>query len=191
MQNFSDGFKSDFEATAYESAVHSSWIGDELKVVRNSHASFRWGLLAGMVHTAFSCFISGDLYRYLCSRVISSGGKEPWTIHNKVEDSALTKKARECKEIEYPKPDGILSFDLLSNLQRSGTIHDHDQPSHLRVKEGMENIPLTVSLKDFDGPEQRFCPAGLLIMIVLIQINFFKGSTNMPSQMTRVEGVWS
>ena len=59
MRSYSDGFKADYESADYESAVHSSWIGDELKVVRNSHPSFRWGLLAGIMHTAFSCFISG------------------------------------------------------------------------------------------------------------------------------------
>lgn len=80
-----------------------------------------------MAYTAFSCFISK--------------GKEPWTIPNKIPDSARTKLAKDCTPIEYPKPDGALSFDLLTNLQRSGTFHDHDQPSHLRVKENLTHIP--------------------------------------------------
>ena len=108
------------EATAYESAVESSWIADELKIVRNAHAAFHNGLLPGMVHTGLSTFVTQ--------------GKEPWTLSNKVPDSAKTQPAAKSKEIEYPKPDGVLSFDLLTNLQRSGTDHNHDQPSHLKIK---------------------------------------------------------
>lgn len=62
------------------------------------------------------------------------------------------------KEIEYPKHDGKLTFDLLTNLTRSGTNHDHDQPSHLVIKDGLENVP-SQSINKFGGPEQRFCPA--------------------------------
>ena len=139
--------ESAIEASAYESAVESSWIADELKIVRNSHAAFHNGLLPGMVHTGLSTFITQ--------------GKEPWTLSNKVPDSAKTQPAAKSKEIEYPKPDGVLSFDLLTNLQRSGTSHDHDQPAHLKVKEGCANIPSEVSISEYAGPEQRFCPAGV------------------------------
>lgn len=135
------------EIKSYETALQSSWIADELKVVRNTHAAFHYGLLAGMTHTAFSCFISK--------------GREPWTLVNKVSDAARTKKASECPVIEYPKPDGKLSFDLLTNLQRSGTQHDHDQPSHLVVKPELASVPSSVSIKEYAGPEQRFCPAGV------------------------------
>lgn len=115
------------EAVAYETALYSSWVAEELKVVRNTHAAFHHGLLPGMIHTAFSTFISG--------------GKEPWTLKNSTPDSEKTKTANRFTEIKYPKPDGTLSFDLLTNLQRSGTAHDHDQPAHLRVKEGCAQIP--------------------------------------------------
>lgn len=60
--------------------------------------------------------------------------------------------------IEYPKPDGVLTFDLLENLSRTGTNHDHDQPSHLRVKQGKATIPYK-SFSEFAGLEERFCPA--------------------------------
>jgi electron-transferring-flavoprotein dehydrogenase len=86
-------------------------------------------------------------------------GKEPWTLAHKTRDSETTEPMSKHKEIIYPKHDGKLTFDILTNLSRSGTNHDHDQPSHLRVKEGMENTPEEVSLKTFAGPEQRFCPA--------------------------------
>lgn len=104
-------------------------------------------MVGGMIYTAFSCFISK--------------GKEPWTLHNKTIDADRTKPASECQPIEYPKPDGILSFDLLTNLQRSGTSHEHDQPAHLRVKSELAHMAKEVSLKKFAGPEQRFCPAGV------------------------------
>jgi len=63
------------------------------------------------------------------------------------------------KPIDYPKHDGKLTFDLLTNLTRSGTSHDHDQPSHLVIKDGLDSIPVDLSLSKYDGPEQRFCPA--------------------------------
>lgn len=100
-----------------------------------------------MTHTALSCFITG--------------GKEPWTFQNHTPDADKTETADKHKPIDYPKPDGKFSFDLLSNLQRSGTNHDHDQPAHLRVKKGLEHVPTEISIKKYAGPEQRFCPAGV------------------------------
>lgn len=131
----------------YEESLMSSWIAKELKEVRNTHAAFHWGLLLGMIHTALSCFITK--------------GREPWTLSNQIPDSAKTKLAKDSEVINYPKPDGMISFDLLSNLQRSGTNHDHDQPSHLRIKVDKANVPSQISIKDYAGPEQRFCPAGV------------------------------
>ena len=109
--------------------VHSSWIGAELRVTRNSHHSFHTplGTLGGMVHTALASFITK--------------GKEPWTLHNNVRDCDRTKEAALCPVIEYPKADGKVSFDLLTNLQRSGTAHEGDQPAHLRVKEELKDVP--------------------------------------------------
>jgi flavin-dependent dehydrogenase/ferredoxin-like protein FixX len=141
--------KNSIEASAYEKAVYDSWIVDELKVVRNTHSSFGspLGTLGGMAYTAFSCFITK--------------GAEPWTFANNTPDSAKTQRAKKFTEIHYPKADGILSFDLLTNLQRSGTSHDHDQPAHLRVKEHLADVPSDVSITEYAGPEQRFCPAGV------------------------------
>ena len=135
------------ELTGYEPALKASWVGQELYAVRNTHAAFHYGTLAGMVHTAFSCFISR--------------GKEPWSLRNSTPDSACTQPAKGFTEIAYPKPDNALSFDLLTNLARSGTSHDHDQPSHLEVKEDLRAVPSAVSITDYAGPEQRFCPAGV------------------------------
>merc|ERR1719401_2050664 len=88
-----------------------------------------------------------------------TGGKEPFNWRSKTSDSKDTVMAAKEEKIEYPKPDGTLSFDLLGNLQRSGVNHEHDQPSHLKIKPGMEYVPPEVSLPEYAGPEQRFCPA--------------------------------
>lgn len=92
----------------YFTALYQSWVGKELYSVRNSHSAFKYGTLVGLVYTAFTCFLSN--------------GKEPWTLHNTTKDSEKTLRATECEEIQYPKADGKLSFDLLTNLQRSGMI---------------------------------------------------------------------
>lgn len=134
------------EVKEYETSIYSSWIAEELKEIRNTHNAFHYGLGAGMIHAGLSCFITK--------------GKEPWTLINDKRDADKTKPANECKKIEYPKPDGKLSFDLLTNLARSGTQHD-EQPAHLKVKPELSNVPTEISLKIYDGPEQRFCPAGV------------------------------
>ena len=77
-------------------------------------------------------------------------------------DSKKVKPASEFEPIEYPKPDGVFSFDLLTNLARSGTAHEHDQPPHLRIREDKKDVvEQNVSMNTYDGPEQRFCPAGV------------------------------
>ena len=135
------------EATEYQTMMEKSWVFEELKEVRNCHGAFHWGLVPGLAYSAASAFFLK--------------GKESWSFRNTVPDHAKTKPAAECTPIEYPKPDGIISFDLLTNLTRSGTDHEADQPAHLRVKEGMEGKASSVSMPTFAGPEQRFCPAGV------------------------------
>ncbi|RLN80354.1 hypothetical protein BBJ28_00012617 [Nothophytophthora sp. Chile5] len=132
------------DISSYDGAVESSWIAEELKAVRNVHAGFHWG------------FIPGLLYAGVATHVLK--GKEPWTISNTVTDSEKTKPAKDFSPIAYPKPDGKLTFDLLSNLQRSGTNHN-DQPAHLRIKPEHTDVPSKVSFPVYAGPEQRFCPA--------------------------------
>ena len=73
-------------------------------------------------------------------------------------DHVFLKPASECKVIEYPKPDNLISFDLLTSVGLSGTNHDHDQPSHLTLLD--DSVPTSINLKIYDGPEARFCPAG-------------------------------
>lgn len=90
----------------------------ELYKSRNFHGGFKKGLWGGLLH----------------GRLITvTNGREPWTLVHKARDSEKTKPKDLFKPIEYPRKDGKLTFDLLTNLARSGTNHDHDQPSHLRV----------------------------------------------------------
>ena len=69
------------------------------------------------------------------------------------------KKASECKKIEYPKPDGKVTFDRLTSVQLSNTNHTEDQPVHLTLKD--KDVPTNLNLPEYDGPEQRYCPAGV------------------------------
>uniref|UniRef100_A0A8C1WRH1 Electron transfer flavoprotein-ubiquinone oxidoreductase n=1 Tax=Cyprinus carpio TaxID=7962 RepID=A0A8C1WRH1_CYPCA len=79
--------------------------------------------------------------------------------HVAIQDADQLKPAKDCTPIEYPKPDGKISFDLLSSVALSGTNHEHDQPPHLTLKD--DSVPVAQNLAIYDGPEQRFCPAGV------------------------------
>lgn len=133
------------EVARYQQDMEKSWVWEELRGVRNYKHSFHFGRLVGMAYSGLSAYVLR--------------GNEPWTFHSERKDSDATQSAYNFEPIDYPKPDGKLSFDLLSNLARSGTNHEGDQPSHLRIKPGMENVPTDVSYKVYAGPEGRFCPA--------------------------------
>jgi electron-transferring-flavoprotein dehydrogenase len=131
---------------SYADAVAKSWVTEELYQVRNSHQAFaRWGVGAGLAYTGFTSFISK--------------GREPWTLRHAERDCDTTGFAADHPVISYPPPDNVLTFDLLTNLQRSGVYHDEDQPAHLRIKPQLSYVPKSLSLPVYAGPEQRFCPA--------------------------------
>ncbi|KAG9272256.1 electron transfer flavoprotein-ubiquinone oxidoreductase, mitochondrial [Astyanax mexicanus] len=138
---------------SYEESLKNSWVWKELHSVRNIRPSFHnyFGLYGGMVYT-------GIFYWIL-------RGKEPWTLKHAGLDAAQLKPAKECTPIEYPKPDGKISFDLLSSVALSGTNHEHDQPPHLTLKD--DSVPVAQNLAVYDGPEQRFCPAGVYEFVPL------------------------
>jgi len=75
-------------------------------------------------------------------------------------DHAMLKPAKDCKPIDYPKLDGQVSFDLLTSVALTGTNHDDDQPPHLTLLN--DSLPVNTNLSQFDAPEARFCPAGML-----------------------------
>ncbi|KAJ8271872.1 hypothetical protein COCON_G00107310 [Conger conger] len=131
----------------YEDDLKKSWVWNELYSVRNIRPAFHsyFGLYGGMVYTGIFYWI----FR----------GKEPWTLKHRGKDCDQLKPAKDCTPIDYPKPDGKLSFDLLSSLALSGTNHEQDQPPHLTLMD--DSIPVTQNLAVYDGPEQHFCPAGV------------------------------
>ena len=118
-----------------------------LAQVRNCHGAFHYGFVPGLVYSG----IAAHVLR----------GKEPWTFSNTSEDSDKTGEVANFEPIEYPKPDGVFSFDLLTNLQRSGTNHNDDQPAHLRIKADKGEAAWKDSIETYGGPEQNFCPAGV------------------------------
>ena len=132
------------EIADYRSRLEGTWLWDELHRVRNLRPSFRWGFWGGM-------FYSG-LDTYLLR------GKAPWTLHHHADHAAL-RKASECPRIEYPKPDGEVSFDRNSSVFLSNTNHEEDQPVHLTLKD--DSVPIAMNLAEYDAPEQRYCPAGV------------------------------
>jgi len=139
------------EMASYADKLKNSWIYDELYEVRNCHQAFsKWGVGGGLVYTGLAAHVTK--------------GREPWTLSHdgsSKRDTDWTGEAKKYEERTYPAPDGKLTFDLLTNLQRSNTYHEEDQPAHLRIKPEEANIPKRVSLQVYGGPEQRFCPAGV------------------------------
>jgi len=133
------------ELIEYATAFENSWVRQELHSARNVRPSFKWGLWGGTLYTG----IDQWLFR----------GKLPWTLKHHGTDHDSLKKASECKPIDYPKPDGVLTFDKLTSVAFSATNHEEEQPCHLRLTD--ETVPVKVNLADYAGPEARFCPAGV------------------------------
>lgn len=143
-------FEEDYDAldlAAYETAFKKSWAYQELYEVRNVRPSFNgpFGLLGGLAHSGLTTMVTYGL--------------EPWTLSHHATDAGATKSADQFAPIEYPKPDGELTFDILTSVSRTGTYHDEDEECHLRVpdldKHAAESWP------EFKGVELRFCPAGV------------------------------
>jgi len=135
------------DLSSYQAAFNSSWVYDELKSVRNMRPSAHAGL--GM----YGAFFYAGVVHYL------TRGREWFTLSHGGADYTKLKPAAECTPITYPKPDGVVSFDLLSSVALTGTNHEGDQPPHLTLKDDL--VPVANNLSVFDGPEQRFCPAGV------------------------------
>ena len=132
----------------YEDALRSSSIWSELKQVRNMRPSFHspLGLYGGIMYSGLEAY----LFR----------GKTPWTLkHKEPGDYAATKLAADCPRIEYPKPDGRISFDILTSVSRTGTNHEEDQPVHLQVEDWERHK--NDQWPKYKGIENRFCPAGV------------------------------
>jgi electron-transferring-flavoprotein dehydrogenase len=128
----------------YRAALKESWLWPELQSVRNIRPGFRWGLWAGLAHAALDTYVLR--------------GKAPWTLRNHADYLSL-KPAAEARRIDYPKPDGVVSFDRLSSVFISNTNHEENQPPHLRLRDPA--LAIDVNYRLYDSPEQRYCPAGV------------------------------
>jgi electron-transferring-flavoprotein dehydrogenase len=132
------------ELTAYPQAFRASWLFDELHRARNFKPWMAKGLRVGSLMFG----IDQHLFR----------GKAPWTLRLTA-DHAKLERAAACRPIDYPKPDGVLTFDRLSSVFLSNTNHAEDQPCHLRLRDAA--VPIATNLALYDAPEQRYCPAGV------------------------------
>ena len=133
------------EAASYQTLFEKSWLFDELKSSRNAGpVMHKLGMFLGAAYTFVDQLFKGRL---------------PWTFQDPTPDYATLKPASECEKIDYPKPDGVISFDKLSSVFLSGTNHEEDQPCHLTLVD--PEIPINENLPKFDEPAQRYCPAGV------------------------------
>ncbi|CCH42222.1 electron-transferring-flavoproteindehydrogenase [Wickerhamomyces ciferrii] len=134
---------------SYEEAFKGSWIYEELYEIRNVRPSFGTGLKGwgGMAYAGLeTMFLKGEV---------------AWTLHHHHSDSSITKPASEYEKIEYPKPDGKISFDILTSVSRTGTYHDENERNHLRIPNQDMEKHTKISYPKFKGVENRFCPAGV------------------------------
>jgi electron-transferring-flavoprotein dehydrogenase len=137
--------------TDYVDRFNNSWLYKELYSSRNfGSAIHKWGTTVG------------GAFNYLDQNWF--GGKLPVTLRDPSKDHLLLKNKGECDKIDYPKPDGEISFDILSSVFLSSTNHEENQPCHLTLQDG--NIPIDVNLKQYDAPELRYCPAGVYEIII-------------------------
>lgn len=140
------------ELTSYVDAFKGSWLFDELFRSRNfGPAIHKFGVLGG------------GAFNYLDQNIF--GGKIPFTLHDTKPDYAHMKLAADSTKIDYPKPDGKLSFDKLSSVFLSSTNHEEEQPCHLKLADA--SIPLGKNLPLYDEPAQRYCPAGVYEVVSL------------------------
>jgi electron-transferring-flavoprotein dehydrogenase len=133
------------ELAAYPQAFERSWLHEELHRARNFKPAMAKGLVTGTLLVG----IDQVLFK----------GKAPWTLHHTHADHECLRPASEFQPIDYPKPDGRITFDRLSSVFISNTNHEENQPVHLTLKDA--SVPVSVNLSRYAGPEQSYCPAGV------------------------------
>ncbi len=132
-----------------EESWRKSWVYEDLWKVRNVKPGLKWGMIAGSAH--------GGLHMWLND--LGLGKLVGWTLRHGKPDHESLRPAAEMPRIDYPKYDGTLTFDKLSSVFVSNTNHEENQPGHLQLRDTA--IPVAVNLATYDGPEQRYCPAGV------------------------------
>ncbi len=133
------------EPASYETRFHASWLAEELRAARNIRPSLgKFGLYGGIAYSALDTYLLR--------------GRAPWTFAHHADNETL-KPAAKMPRIEYPKPDGVLTFDRLSSVFISNTNHEEDQPAHLRLRDPSRWE--SVNWDEYASPESRYCPAGV------------------------------
>ena len=161
FEAFESGADEGVELTDLPRWLRRSWLRDELHSARNfGPALHKFGVLGG----AFFNFMEQSVFR----------GRTPFTLHDQREDNETLLPAAQSEPIEYPRPDGVVTFDQLSSVYLSNTNHPDDQPCHLTLKQ--EATPIERNYVDFAGPESRYCPASVYEFVtagetVRLQIN--------------------
>ncbi|HET6308949.1 MAG TPA: electron transfer flavoprotein-ubiquinone oxidoreductase [Rhodopila sp.] len=134
------------ELTSYPDKLRASWVWEELASVRNIRPAFaKWGMWGGLLYSGLDTYVLR--------------GKAPWTLHHPHADNETLQDAANAPQIDYPKPDGVLTFDKLSSVFISNTNHEENQPVHLRLADPAKAVDLNWAR--FRGPEARYCPAGV------------------------------
>ena len=133
------------ELAAYPESFRASWLYDELHRARNFKPWMSKGLYTGSLMFGIDQIVLG--------------GRAPWTLHHRHADNETLKLKTEVQPIDYPKPDGVFSFDRNSSVYLSGTNHEENQPVHLTLKDA--TVPVRINLELYAAPEQRYCPAGV------------------------------
>jgi electron-transferring-flavoprotein dehydrogenase len=137
------------ELAAYPLAFEASWLHTELSRTRNFKPWFHKGPAVGTLMTGIEQWLMPKLGLKV----------PPWTIHRHQADHLALKPADQCPKIDYPRPDGVLTFDRLSSVFISNTNHEENQPAHLTLKDA--SVPVAINLAAYAGPESRYCPAGV------------------------------
>ena len=137
------------ELVDYASGWRSTWVYDDLWKVRNVKPGLRFGMWVGTLH--------GGIHMWLND--LGLGRLVPWTMRHRHADHEALRPAAEMPPIAYPKYDGVVTFDKLSSVYLSSTNHAEDQPVHLQLRDPA--VPVDVNLRIYDGPEARYCPAGV------------------------------
>ncbi|MHB1947628.1 MAG: electron transfer flavoprotein-ubiquinone oxidoreductase [Gammaproteobacteria bacterium] len=132
------------ECVDYETNIRHSWIAEELYKARNIRPAMNWGLWIGLAYSALDTYILR--------------GKAPWTLHNHADYKQL-RLANACEKIDYPKHDNKITFDLMTSVFLTNSIHDENQPCHLLLKDPASAIDINYKL--YASPETRYCPAGV------------------------------
>ena len=144
-ETINDFLSKEAPLSSYEKKFNDSWVFKELYAARNVKPSFSWGLIPAILFTG----LDQILFK----------GRLPFTLKHKHYDYETLRPAKEMKKIEYPKYDGILSFDKTSSVYLTGTNHEENQPLHLQLKD--KSLPIKYTLDKYDEPAQRYCPAGV------------------------------